>query len=319
MLSKNEVNENARGGSEIQAEYLNKYVDNELLNNFQIVVSRIRELEDDKIKLFWTKETAKDPESQRLRDQYILDKFLFIIHNSDYQRAQFHELLQVPFSKQHVLKNAIEPSSVKISQKRVKLDKIKLIYSSTPQRGLNILYSVFNELYKEDSNVELDVFSSFDIYGHQTRNAPFEPLFQLCRDHPGINYHGSVSHEELLEETKKSHILAFPSTWEESSCTTVLENASAGNLIITNNLGALPETTAGFALMYDFHLETNVHANRFFNALKYGISVVRNNIEIDGLSLENHLEKQKEYIDRFYNWELRGREWSTFLRNILGN
>lgn len=309
-----EIGKNAMGGTELQAKYLEKYVDKELLDKFQIVISRCRELQD-KPRLFWTKDMHTDPEVARLKDPDFLNQFEYVIHNSDWQRVMYQAYLGIPWEKQHVLKNAIEPSLVNIKDKTLP-QKVKLIYSSTPQRGLNILYSVFDELYKEDKDIELNVYSSFDIYGHYERNKPFLPLFEQCKEHPGINYYGSVSHDEVLKAIDENHIMALPSIWAETSCITAMENMSAGNLIVTNNLGALTETTAGFALQYDYTDNINIHAQRFYDALKKGIDVVRNGGKIHDVEIGELLYKQKEYADHFYNWNLRGQEWTEFLTKI---
>lgn len=319
-LHTDEIGKNAAGGTELQASYLEKYVDKALLDKFQIVISRCRVLED-KTRLFWTKDLHTDPEVGRLKDPDFLNLFRYVIHNSDWQREKYADHLGIPPEKHHVLKNAIEPSGVDIFEKLYP-EKVKMIYSSTPQRGLSILYAVFEELYKKDQNIELNVYSSFDIYGHQSRNTPFLPLFEKCKEHPGVNYFGSVSHDELLKATDEQHILALPSIWPETSCITAMENMSAGNLIVTNNLGALPETTAGFALQYDYTTNLNAHAARFYDALKRGIDIIRGprfENKIHGEEISNHLFEQKAYADKFYNWELRGVEWTSFLNNIIEN
>jgi len=314
-LHNDEVGCNAMGGTELQASYLMKYVDNELLDRFQIVISRCRELQD-KPRLFWVKDLHTDPEVQKLKDTNFLNQFEYVIHNSYWQRDMYRSYLGVPYDKQHVLKNAIEPSDVNLIDK-FHPKKVKLIYSSTPQRGLNILYSVFDELYKEDKDIELNVYSSFDIYGHYERNKPFLPLFEKCKEHPGINYYGSVSHDEVLKAMEENHIMAYPCIWEETSCITAMENMSAGNLIVCPNYGALPETTSGFAQMYDWTPDVNEHAKRFYYEMKHAIEVVRGYTKkVNGLYIQNVLEKQKEYADHFYNWELRGKEWTEFLTDI---
>lgn len=315
-LHVDEVGKNAMGGTELQAAYLEKYVDKELLNKFQIIISRARELQD-KPRLFWVKDLHVDPEVQKLKDPNFLNQFKYVIHNSDFQRAMYHAYLGVPWEKQHVIKNAIEPTNIDVLDK-IHPKKVKLIYSSTPQRGLNILYAIFDELYKEDKNIELNVYSSFDIYGHFERNKPFLPLFEKCRNHPGINYYGSVQHSEVLEAMQENHIMAYPCIWEETSCITLLENASAGNLIVTNNLGALAETASGFAQMYDYTENIQEHAKRFYVELKKAILSVRTG-KFDGPygdSLGIHLQEQKKYIDSFYNWKIRGQQWTNFLNSI---
>ena len=316
-LHVDEVGKNAMGGTELQAAYLEKYVDKDLLDKFQIVISRARDLQD-KPRLFWVKDLHSDPEVQKLKDPNFLNQFEYVIHNSDFQRAMYHAYLGVPWEKQHVLKNAIEPDQTVDIFKKLYPKKVKLIYSSTPQRGLNILYAVFDKLYKEDKDIELNVYSSFDIYGHYERNKPYLPLFEMCKNHPGINYFGSVSHSEVLKAMQENHIMAYPCIWEETSCITALENASAGNLIVTNNLGALPETTAGFAMMYDYTDDIQEHANRFYTVLKDAINKVRNREAgpIKGMTMSTLILEQKNYADKFYNWDLRGEEWTDFLTKI---
>ena len=315
-LHTDEVGKNAMGGTELQAALLEKYVDKELLNKFQIVISRCRELQD-KQRLFWVKDLHVDPEVQKLKDPAFLKQFEYVIHNSDFQSAMYRAYLGIPWEKQHVLKNAIEPANIDVSDK-IHPKKVKMIYSSTPQRGLSILYAVFNELYKEDQNIELNVYSSFDIYGHYERNKPFLPLFELCKQHPGINYYGSVSHEEVLKAMNENHIMAYPCIWEETSCITAMENMSAGNLIVTNNLGALPETTAGYAMMYDYTENVQDHASRFYLEMKKAIAIIRGDSDekVHGRYINDHLFEQKKYADRFYNWELRAKEWTEFLKRI---
>lgn len=315
-LHVDEVGKNAMGGTELQAAYLEKYVDKELLNKFQIVISRVRELQN-KPRLFWVKDLHVDPEVQKLKDPNFLNQFDYVIHNSDFQRAMYHAYLGIPWEKQHVLKNGIEAANVNVFDKLYP-QKVKLIYSSTPQRGLNILYAVFDQLYKEDKDIELNVYSSFDIYGHYERNKPFLPLFEKCKEHPGINYYGSVSHDDVLQAMNENHIMAYPCIWEETSCITAMENMSAGNLIVTNNLGALPETTAGFAYMYDYTENVQEHAKRFYSVLKDSINKVRNREAgtIHGMNMGTLLSEQKNYADKFYNWHLRADEWTEFLTKI---
>ena len=55
------------------------------------------------------------------------------------------------------------------------------------------------------------------------------------------------------------HILAYPSTWQETSCRVAMEAMSAHCAIVTSNWGALPETCGEYAYMYNYTENKNKH------------------------------------------------------------
>ena len=72
----------------------------------------------------------------------------------------------VPYSESIILRNAIDPIEVGEKPK----DTIRLIYHSTPHRGLELLVPVFEKLCETHDDIELDVYSSFKIYGWEERS-----------------------------------------------------------------------------------------------------------------------------------------------------
>ena len=83
--------------------------------------------------------------------------------------------------------------------------------------------------------------------------------------------------------------------------------------MVLPNYAALPETTADFAVMYDWTEDANDHANRFYSNLYSVISMLRrrrNHFDV-------HLGKQKDYADGHYGWETRSKQWTHFLNNQL--
>jgi glycosyltransferase involved in cell wall biosynthesis len=204
--------------------------------------------------------------------------------------------------------NAIEP--IKLNSKEFD-GTVRLIYHTTPHRGLDILYLVFNHIYNNiTKNIHLDVFSSFGVYGWKERDEPFKELFKALDAHPAITYHGSKSNDDVREALVHSHIFAYPCVWPETSCIAAIEAMSAANLIVCPNFAALPETTAKLAMMYDMHEDRNVIANTFANKLLAAINLVAS----QSSKYSDEIAFQKLYCDKNYDWNKRIRQWDEFLR-----
>ncbi len=305
-LATDELSKNAMGGTELMKYALESRLDKELLDEVQIVCSRVRELDESKLRIFWAHDLPGDPESEFLRDGG-WDKFHRLVFVSNWQMQAYIQAYNIPWSKCIVLQNAITP----IEEHEKPTDKIRLAYWSTPHRGLNIVVPVFNKLAEQYDNIELDVFSSFGLYGWPERDEPFKDLFQACKDHPKINYHGSVPNEQIHEYLKTAHILAYPSTWPETSCIVLMEAMSAGLLCVHPNFAALPETSANWTMMYQFDDDIQRHAQVFYNTMKACIE------NLNDPGVQSRLASQSSYSNVFYNWEVRARQWDVFLRSLL--
>lgn len=307
-MQKNELNKNAKGGTELMEDRLSEHVPNELLSNFQIISSRVRELDPKKRKILWLHDLHQDPEVEHLKNDgwKKFDKLVFVSH---WQQQMYNAYLGVPYSAGTVLKNAIVP----IESHEKPKDKIRLIYFSTPHRGLEILYPVFEALSKEYVDIELNVFSSFMLYGWPERDKQYETLFNKLRKHPKINYHTSVSNDRIREELKKSHIFAYPSIWQETSCLCLIEAMNAGLLCVHPNLAALPETSMNLTLQYGYHEDMNAHANIFYAYLKQAIEMYKRAPH----RVLAQTDAQQQLTSSIYGWDTRKLEWNVLLKNLL--
>lgn len=309
MIEVNELSKNSRGGTELMLERLHSSLPADLLSKFQIIPSRVREIDPNRIPILWLHDLPNDPESFHLRDPEQRKRFKKIIAVSDWQMQMYNVMMGLPYSESVVIKNAIQP--IDITEKEYD-GTIRLIYHTTPHRGLEILVHVFEELSKHHDNIQLDVFSSFSIYGWSQRDEPYKHVFERCKNHPKINYHGAVPNEQIREELKKSHIFAYPSIWPETSCLAAIEAMSAMNIVVCPNYAALPETTAGFANMYQWTENPNDHANRFYAVLDATINEIKNN----GIH-QQRLSFQKDYYDVMYDWNSIAQKWEATLKGLL--
>lgn len=305
-IEMDEVSKDAMGGTELMKFGLQDRINPELLEKFQIIPSRVRNLDESKVRILWLHDLPADPESDHLANNG-WQKFHKLVFVSNWQMQAYIQRYNIPWSRCIVMHNAIVP--IEQHEKNYEY-KIKIIYTSTPHRGLNILYAAFNKLCEQHDNIELDVYSSFKLYGWEQRDEPFKELFDALENHPKINYHGAVSNDKVREALQQSHIFALPSTWPETSCLCLIEAMSAGNICVHSNLAALYETAANWTLMYQFHEDMVEHAGIFSNALNTAIEIAKNKINL------NRLTNQKLYTDENYNWDLRASQWNSLLESM---
>jgi len=302
-----EVSKNAMGGTELMKYALQERMDPALLEKFQIIPSRVRELDESKVRILWLHDLPGDPESDHLANNG-WEKFHRLVFVSNWQMQGYIQKYNIPWSRCIVLQNAIVP--IPEHDKPPVEDKVKIIYTSTPHRGLNILYAAFKKLCETHDNIELDVYSSFKLYGWEQRDEQFKELFDALKGHPNVNYYGAVSNEKIREALQHSHIFALPSTWPETSCLCLIEAMSAANICVHSNLAALPETAANWTLMYQFHEDLSEHAGIFSNALNTAIHIAKNKINM------NRVMNQKLYTDENYNWDTRASQWTALLESM---
>lgn len=307
-VEKNEVDRNAMGGTELMKYGLYERLDQEILKPFQIIPSRVRELKDDKIKVYWLHDLPWDPESKHLENGG-WKKFDKIVYVSEWQKELYQNVYSIEPSKGVVLKNAIVP--IEAAEKPDPTEEIRIIYHTTPHRGLELLVPVIESLCQVFDNIRLDVFSSFNAYGWPERDKPYQELFDRCIAHPNIEYHGYQPNDVVREYLQKAHIFAYPSIWLETSCIALMEAMSAGCLCVHPNLGALPETASQWTFQYNFHEDPQAHANIFGSSLTECIEIFKS--EDRRKLIKSRLAMQKQYADAFYDWNVRSFQWNHML------
>lgn len=302
-------------------------VPKKLLHNFQIIIDHTDHfvpLDNNKIRIYWchltpeqNEEVAKivNAETKPLANGG-WNNFHKIIFISHHQMENWINKYDIPRSYCSVIKHALNPIE---SLKKPK-DKIVLVHQSSPQRGLSLLVNVFEKLCFEYDNLELKVYSSHKIYdddnhflktfNEKQKEYEQSDLYQRLEKHPKIYNIGNVSNEELKISLASSHIFAYPNILPETFCLSLLEAMSAGLLCVHPNYGCLSETAANWTMMYDYHEKISQHEERFYQVLKNAIEIVNQK------EIQEHLRKQKEYVDYLFNCEKKIQEWINLLESL---
>lgn len=193
LMTRTGSQKNAKGGTEQMQERLYGSLERGLLEKFQIWYSRFdkNQLEPEKKQILYCHDLPGDPMYNETLGAEGRKRFSKICFVSNWQMQLFINHYQLEWSQCFVLPNAIEPIEVMLP-KAMDSGRIKLIYHTTPHRGLEILAHVFDEVSKKYP-ITLDVFSSFSVYGQPEGDHAYNQLFDYLRRHPLIQYHGGAA------------------------------------------------------------------------------------------------------------------------------
>jgi glycosyltransferase involved in cell wall biosynthesis len=307
------TNQNPRGGTELQFEYLRKYVDSKLLDQVQITTSVPEKipLAKDKINILWQKNSYDQPNlAPWFKDKDNHKKYDWYVFNSHWNYEKFRYFFDIPTEKCLVIKNGVD--NIKPRDLNKKKDKIKLIFHPTPWRGLNIMLAAMQ--YIKNPNIELDVYSSTEVYGksfYDQSNSLYQGLFDQAKQLPNVNYIGYKPNEYIKEHLHEYDIFAYPNIWEETFCISAVEAMAAGLYIITTDYGALYETCAEFSTYIPYQKSYTNLAKNFAYAIEASAE------RLYDLGVQEHLKMQIEYINQYYSWRKQANAWTIFLKGAI--
>jgi len=298
-----------RGGSEIAYNSLLQHVLGDWQKDINFIVSACREqlIDPTRKNIIW-QQLSYDQENVMLMSDYsFINKIDCFVYVSNWSYEKFRFFYKTPENRSLVIKNAIDP----IPYKKKEKGKIKLIYTSTPWRGLEVLLDAFEMLNRKD--VELDIYSSTIIYGTQfykQNEKNFAALFERAQKMKNVNYKGYAENAVIRQALQQSHIFAYPSIFEETSCIAAIEAGAAGCKMVTTNYGALYETCGEYATMVPFNPDKKALAINYAKALNYTINNYWND---DNLA---QLEIQTDYYNFYYSWNYRKQEWARLFNSL---
>jgi len=302
------------GGTEIQFDYLRKHVSTALIDSVQITTSVPEKIPLDPVKsnILWIKNSYDQLNLQswfQNKDNH--SKYDWYVFNSHWTFEKYRYFFKIPEDRSTVIKNAIDYDELKLKTDFSPKLKVKMCYISTPWRGLEVALAAMEAI--KDPDITLDVYSSTIIYGtsfHNQNDKGYEKLYEKAKSLPNVNYMGYCPHEELVGKLKDYDVNCFPSIWEETFCISAMESLAAGQLLITTDLGAIPETCAEFPIYIPYTSDKAKLAIQLAECILQCKEMLKNDLSWG-------LKFQQEYYQRFYDWKVIGRFWNDFLKGAL--
>lgn len=267
--------------------------------------------------ILWTGHNVDEPTMAQLRDVSRASLWDHFVFKSEWQARRYLAETAVDPARCHVIGNAVSPAFLQSASRtefffEQQRDPV-LHYSSTPFRGLGLLVRAFPFIRQQVPGCTLRVYSSMDVYQEGDDADPHTALYDLCRNTPGVSYRGSVPQPELADAVRSSDILAYPSTFAETSCVTLMEAMTAGCLTVTSSLGALPETSAGYGFFVELARSKPVDmVQGFAKGVLGAIHVARSRPK----EMRSRLLAQSAHARRVFDWRLRADEWGRLLTDM---
>jgi glycosyltransferase involved in cell wall biosynthesis len=236
-----------------------------------------------------------------------------IVCVSEWHRRRYLDVFRADPDQVEVRRNAIGPRFESLfadaaDLRRRKLRPARLAYTSTPFRGLDVLLEVFPHLSRD---CRLAIYSSMRIYDLEREDARFAGLYDKARQMPNVSYVGSVPQPQLAKALTEVSILSYPSTYPETSCIAVMEGLAAGALVVTSDLGALPETTMGLAKLVPNHQTVGLEQfhRRYLQQLRAALDA----IDADPERAAERLYAQTQTMNAGHTWRVRAAEWEAMI------
>jgi glycosyltransferase involved in cell wall biosynthesis len=290
------------GGTENMARGWHKNVksDASKFNNYNSIIAPgvVPDIQDlyksDKEIIFWL---HNNPDqfgvfgARFFSDYRFIEKLKYIIVPSEYAKQQVIKKTKITSEKVYVIPNAINSLNYK-EHKFKNVDKIKLINTSSPDRGIELLLNAM-KLDMLDFDYEIDIFSNFN----PTKYEGYEPT-------SNINFYGFSYKNTVIKHYENAHIHAYPSTYLETFCLSQAEAMSAGLLCVTSDLGAIPEISNGYTSMFEFSNDSEKNIKMFSDKLNESAAIIK--------SGRWNPEEQIEFINKTYSWQAIKEKWLEF-------
>ena len=210
---------------------------------------------------------------------------------TEWHQKVFIEKYPILTNKINIINNGIDINSFKKFNKPNKI-KNKFIYTSRPERGLNLLLNLWQQILAKIPDATLSISSYVNF-----PSTPEDVLLKNIIDNTdSITYLGNLNVNKLYEEMSSSEYWLYPTHYPETSCITALEMLMSEVICLYYPVAGLPYTID-----------------------KYGIQVSPNS-EIDTIvSLTDEQKIQLKQNGKLYakscSWEIRAKSWTKMLFN----
>jgi glycosyltransferase involved in cell wall biosynthesis len=178
----------------------------------------------------------------------------------------------------------------------IKKVKHRFIYTSYPNRGLDLLLAIFPAIREEFPDAELHIYRDESTFS-KIQNE----VIEMCGEY--VKKKGYVSNERLLEAFQEAEVWLYPTNYAETFCMSALEAQAAGCLCITSAFASLKEVVGDRGVL----IEGEYGSKDFIEKI---LRVVR--IFFNSDLYNNKIKRAKEWAT-LQTWKKVSDEWRKIL------
>ena len=247
-----------------------------------------------------------------------------IIGLTNWHINHMSKLYKTNLNKFTVIPNGINLDRFKVDRSNDPSGDPKFIWSSSPDRGLDVLLGLWPTIKSNFSNAELHIYYGWNMidkiinslrnrgavgsYLEYMKGQILGKIHELGNEEAGIFSHGRVNQKELSEAMYGVNYWGYPSEFCETFCITAIENQAAGVIPVASKLAALNETVAVKDLLVEGWPHNLDYQNRWL-ALLFEL------IEIEGDKRIEIREIGRNFALQ-YSWESAYSKWNNLFKEL---
>jgi len=195
-----------------------------------------------KMNVVWAHDAIVKPVARQLMSlMYKVDRLMVL---SEFHREQLQRHLTVPDDRYVVTRNGVDLGLIDEAIAEVERDRNRVLYTSRPERGLEVLLEMWPELKRRRPGLTLGV-AFYENPGADAQMADYlTALRRAAESLPGVELLGALSKSDLYREIARAALVVYPAMFPEVSCISMLEAGACGTPVVASRYCALKETVA---------------------------------------------------------------------------
>jgi glycosyltransferase involved in cell wall biosynthesis len=232
----------------------------------------------------------------------LIQNFDYMLCLSPFHREYTHAMCGVPYEKIITTRNGLDPKKFDFQRKPKNPNKV--VWMSSPDRGLERCMLVLDKVRDEFPEIELHVYYGLDNLYKYGLSELADKLKRMMKERPWVKYHGFTEQSKMYHDVSDATIWLHPCDFIETYCITAIEMLSLGVYPITRRLGGLQDTLKdaekrGMAVMLDHDCILPDEFDAYAEATKK--------------ALREKAWERVQFDPKTVSWEGVARDWINFM------